>query len=62
MKEVLGPLQRKREGDLILSEIDQNVKASKRRKCEGLSKEETGDEHTMDGGVAVAARQHRRAK
>ena len=62
MKEALGPLQRKRDGDLILREIDQNVKASKRRKSEGLSKEEPGDERTMDGGVAVAARQHRRAK
>ena len=62
MKEVLGPLQRKREGDLILNEIDQNVRVSKRRKCEGLSKEETGEECIKDGRVAVAARQHRRAK
>ena len=62
MKETLSPLQRKRDGDLILKEIDQNVKASKRRKSEGLSKEDPGDESTMDGGVAVAARQHRRAK
>ena len=29
MKEVLGLIQRKREGDLILSEIDQNVRVSK---------------------------------
>ena len=62
MKEVLGPIQRKREGDLILSEIDQNIRVSKCRKCEGLSKEETGEECIKDGGVAVAARQHRRAK
>ena len=62
MKEELGPIQRKREGALILSEIDQNIRGSKRRKCEGLSKEKTGEECIKDGGVAVAARQHRRAK
>ena len=62
MKEVLGPIQRKREGDLILSEIDQNIRVSKRRKCEGLSKEEIGKECIKDGGVAMAARQHRQAK
>ena len=62
MKEVMGPLQKKREGDLILREIDQNVGITKRRKCESLSKEETGELCTKDGGVAVAAKQHHRAK
>ena len=62
MREVIGPLQKKREGDLILREIDQNVGVTKRRKCESVGKEETGELSTKDCGVAVAARQHRRAK
>ena len=62
MKDELGPIQRKREGSLTLSEIDQNIKGTKRRKGEGLGKENAGEDFIKDGRVEVATRKHRRAK
>ena len=62
MKDELGPIHRKREGSITLSEIDQNIKGTKHKKGEGLGKENAGEDFIKDGGVAVAARQHRRAK
>ena len=62
MKDELGPIQRKREGSITLSEIDQNIKGTKRRKGEGLGKENAGEDFIKDGRVEVAIRKHCRAK
>ena len=57
-----SPTKLKREGPTPLIDLDPNVLELKRRRGKNKQKVESENENLMAGGVAVAARQHRRAQ
>nr|POF02384.1 uncharacterized protein CFP56_77292 [Quercus suber] len=56
-----SPIQKKRGLSIPLRKLDQNVQVCKRKKVERQGGGDAGKENETVGGVAVAARQHRRA-
>ena len=59
--EKLGPANVKR-GLVPLQELDPNTLCAKKGKGKGVENKPLCEENKMDGGVAVAARQHCRAQ
>ena len=60
--EKLGPAGVKRKGLVPIKELDPNTLCAKKGKGKEVGNKPLCEENKVDGGVAVVARQHRRAQ